>query len=154
MVAGFLSPGKTTLIKRYIENNNKNHKVIQCEMGIEKLENSTRVFSIGELVREISNSFEDHIYVEYNGTWSVTEFVTLIQSSIETRIFTVYVMDLCKIYTYMKNFPAMILEQLNYVDEVVTINRGNPQEFKYVKQTISQIRPWISYRELEKSKLR
>lgn len=154
MVAGFLSSGKTTLIKRYIENTNKKYKVIQCESGIEKLENSTRVFSIGGLVREISNSFEDHIYVEYNGTWSVTEFVTLIQSSIETRIFTVYVMDLCKIYTYMKNFPAMILEQLNYVDEVVTINRGNPQEFKYVKQTISQIRPWISYRVLEKSKLR
>ena len=54
----------------------------------------------------------------------------------------------------MVNFPAMIMEQLNYVDEIVTIKKGNPQEFKYVKQTIAQIRPWISYRELDKAKLR
>ena len=63
-------------------------------------------------------------------------------------------MDLEKIHKYMVNFPAMIMEQLNYVDEIVTIKKGNPQEFKYVKQTIAQIRPWISYRELDKAKLR
>ncbi len=106
------------------------------------------------MVQEIANSPEDHIYVEYNGTWNLSDFITLIQTSIDSRILNVYVMDLDKIYQYMINFPAMIMEQLNYVDEIVTINKGNPQEFKYVKQTVSQIRPWISYRELEKTKLR
>lgn len=154
MVAGFLSSGKTTLIKRYIKNTNKKYKVIQCESGIEKLDESIRVYSVEELVEEISNSEETHIYVEFNGTWSLSEFVTLIQASLNSRIFTVYVMDLNKIYTYMKNFPPMIMEQINYVDEVVTINQGNPQDFKNVKKTISQIKPWISYRDLTNSKLR
>lgn len=154
MVAGFLSSGKTTLIKRYIENTNKKYKVIQCESGIEKLEESTRVYSVEELVQEISNSDETHIYVEFNGTWSLSEFITLIQASLDSRIFTVYVMDLNKIYTYMQNFPAMIMEQINYVDEVVTINEGNPQDFKNVKRTVSQIQPWVSYRDLKKSKFR
>lgn len=142
------------MIKKYIENTKKSYKVIQCEMGIEKLDNSLRVFRVKELVEEIENSKENHIYVEFNGTWNISEFITLIQTRMDTRIFNVYVMDLEKIHKYMVNFPAMIMEQLNYVDEIVTINNGNPQEFKYVKQTIAQIRPWISYREMNKAKLR
>ncbi len=123
-------------------------------MGIEKLENFTRVHSVEELIKEIENSKENHIYVEFNGTWSVSKFISLIQTRMDSRILNVYVMDLEKIHKYMVNFPAMIMEQLNYVDEIVTIKKGNPQEFKYVKQTIAQIRPWISYRELDKAKLR
>lgn len=142
------------MIKRYIQNTKKSYKVIQCEMGIEKLENFTRVHSVEELIKEIENSKENHIYVEFNGTWSVSKFISLIQTRMDSRILNVYVMDLEKIHKYMVNFPAMIMEQLNYVDEIVTIKKGNPQEFKYVKQTIAQIRPWISYRELDKAKLR
>ena len=142
------------MIKRYIQNTKKSYKVIQCEMGIEKLEKFSRVHSIEELVKEIENSTENHIYVEFNGTWSISKFVSLIQTRMDSRILNVYVMDLERIHKYMVNFPAMIMEQLNYVDEVVTIKKGNPQEFKYVKQTIAQIRPWISYRELDKAKLR
>lgn len=123
-------------------------------MGIEKLENFTRVHSVEELIKEIENSKENHIYVEFNGTWSVSKFISLIQTRMDSRILNVYVMDLEKIHKYMVNFPAMIMEQLNYVDEIVTIKKGNPQEFKYVKQIIAQIRPWISYRELDKAKLR
>lgn len=123
-------------------------------MGIEKLENFTRVHSVEELIKEIENSKENHIYVEFNGTWSVSKFISLIQTRMDSRILNVYVMDLEKIHKYMVNFPAMIMEQLNYVDEIVTIKKGNLQEFKYVKQTIAQIRPWISYRELDKAKLR
>ena len=123
-------------------------------MGIDKLENFTRVHSVEELINEIENSKENHIYVEFNGTWSVSKFISLIQTRMDSRILNVYVMDLEKIHKYMVNFPAMIMEQLNYVDEIVTIKKGNPQEFKYVKQTIAQIRPWISYRELDKAKLR
>lgn len=118
------------------------------------MENAIRVYSIEELVEKIEKSIVNHIYVEYNGTWSLTDFIRLIQSRMDARIHNVYVMDLDKIHTYMKNFSAMIMEQINYVDEIVTTREGNPREFKYVKQTVAQIRPWISYRSLEKAKLR
>lgn len=154
VVAGFLSSGKTTLLKKYINNRSRSFSLYQCEIGLEKLEEGIRVRSITELVEKVAADEEDHIYIEYNGTWNLGDFIGHINAVEMTRIHIVYVMDLSRIYQYMVNFPDLIMEQLSYADEVVTLNFGKNKEIKEVKEIIKQLRPWASVRDIERAKMR
>ncbi len=107
-----------------------------------------------ELLDEVEKATDDKIYVEYNGTWRLSDFIGLVNTRGSFRIYTYYLMDYDVIYQYMVNFPQLIMEQINYADEIVYINKGEASQIKTVKKTIAGLKPWISYKELNSAKVR
>lgn len=132
----------------------KPYKVIQCETGIVDFNGSTVVDDLDELLDEVENAAEDIIYVEFNGTWRLSDFIGLVNTRGNYRIYTYYTMDYNVIYQYMLNFSQLIMEQINYADEIVYINKGESSQIKIVKKTIAGLKPWISYKELNSAKVR
>lgn len=154
IIAGFLSSGKTTLLRKYINNRRSSFSLYQCEIGLQKLEEGTRVKSISELVEKVAEDDNNHIYIEYNGTWNLGDFIGHMNAVEMTRTHIVYVMDLSRIYQYMVNFPDLIMEQLSYADEVVTLKSGKNKEIREVIEIVEQLRPWASIKDIGNAKMR
>lgn len=140
IIGGFLESGKTTFIQNLLKGQRSTHSkktvLICCEQGFEEYPESTlkryntiliNVNDIHTLDRSfISSVVKDHnpdrILVEYNGTWPMSEFLSIKLPS-SCRISNIYfIADASTFALYMNNMKSIMLEQISNSD-IVILNR-------------------------------
>ncbi|MCF0111437.1 MAG: hypothetical protein HUJ58_06030 [Erysipelotrichaceae bacterium] len=137
---GFLESGKTQLLKQTILdeefNDGARTLILCCEEGIEEYDKKTLkkanadivyVQSFDELTERNmvawDNAYKpDQVMIEYNGTWSVTEFLNLSFPLDWLIVQLVATVDGSTFANYMNNMRSLMYEQLVHA-ELIIINR-------------------------------
>jgi len=127
--AGFLESGKTTAINKFL-NKSQNEKIIiiQCETGLEEVQDKSRtIVEVEDFEAINSKFFEDilikypnyDIWIEYNGTWQLSKLyqISLPKGVVIEKVF--YYMDYTTADIYLSNMPTLILEQINFADKLI-----------------------------------
>lgn len=157
LFTGFLESGKTTLISNTLldEGFNDGEKtlLIRCEDGIEEYEErmlkQTRTTLVtveneqdlcSDLLVEFDRRYEpDRVMIEFNGMWSVNQFLEMdmpldwllvqILTTIDAQTFT----------SYMSNMRSLMYDQI-FASEVVIFNRCEPEMKKsFLRSNIKAI---------------
>ncbi len=140
IIGGFLEAGKTTFIQNLLKSqhcpNSKKNVLICCEQGFEEYRESilkrynTVLININD-IRTLDRSFinsviEEHnpgrIFIEYNGTWPIGEFLRIRLPS-GCRISNIFfIADASNFALYLNNMKSIMTEQISNSD-IVILNR-------------------------------
>lgn len=140
LFTGFLESGKTGLIKTTLQDEQfcagERTLVICCEEGIEEYEAAVlqkanavlvTVDSFDELNETQLQAWQDQyqpqqVMVEYNGTWSVTEFLDLVFPIDWVIVQIIATVDAGTFANYITNMRSLMYEQLVHC-ELIIMNR-------------------------------
>ncbi|EPR12289.1 permease [Ruminiclostridium papyrosolvens] len=140
IIGGFLEAGKTTFIQNLLKSqhctNSKKTVLICCEQGFEEYRESIlkryntiriNVNDIHMLDRSfISSIIEEHdparIFIEYNGTWPIGEFLRIRLPS-DCHIYNIFfIANASNFVLYLNNMKSIMTEQISNSD-IVILNR-------------------------------
>lgn len=157
LFTGFMDSGKTSLVQETLYENDfgdgSRGLIIMCEDGdveyddaklrtvnfkrtsIEKQEDFTR-----EKLKEIQEEFQpEQVFIEYNGTWPVSELLEMELPDRWVIIQTLTTVDSTTFRMYMNNMRAMMQEQF-FASDVVIFNRTDDETDRgYLRRTVKNI---------------
>lgn len=142
LILGFLDGGKTTFMKDTLEDSEfldgEKTLLLVCEEGEEEYDlkalEAKKVSTVFvdnfedltvDYMKELTRTYgPEKVMIEYNGTWSVSQFLMGEKPKNWEIAQIITVADATTFETYMSNMRQMMAEQLNFT-ELVVFNRCN-----------------------------
>jgi Predicted permeases len=158
VISGYFESGKTTLINKVLKSGvykNECVVILQCELGVEQIARDTfqysnfivvKINSKGELTRglflEINRKYSpSRIIIEYNGTWEISDLLSIrLPSGFCIRL-VVNLVDGSKFALYIRNMGHIVSEPI-FNSDIVFINRWEKlraDQIEQEKQNINNI---------------
>lgn len=143
IICGFLEAGKTTFIQDFLKKEpgktTKKTVVLCCEQGVEEYRDSIQkkynatLIHIDDIEKLDKKFFTflilkyspDQIFIEYNGTWKIGDFLKIRLPSCCFVNKIIFLADSSTFALYMSNMKAIMSEQISNSDIVILNREGS-----------------------------
>ncbi len=151
--SGFLGAGKTTLIKKLIQEGFKGERLVlienefgeigvdsgflkECGIKINEINSGCICCSlVGDFTKALSQVVEDYspemLFIEPSGVGKLSDVIKAVNTALgEVEISSVTVVDACKCKMYNKNFGEFFKNQIQYADTIILSHTAKASEIQ------------------------
>ena len=162
--SGFLGAGKTTLIKKLIQEGFKGEKLVlienefgeigvdsgflkDCGIKINEINSGCICCSlVGDFTKALSQVVEEYspemLFIEPSGVGKLSDVIKAVVEALgEVELSSVTVVDACKCKMYSKNFGEFFKNQIQYADTVILshTSKANEAQVKASEQIVREL---------------
>lgn len=162
--SGFLGAGKTTLIKKLIQEGFKGEKLVlienefgeigvdsgflkECGIKINEINSGCICCSlVGDFTKALSQVVEEYspemLFIEPSGVGKLSDVIKAVKEALgEVLVSSVTVVDACKCKMYSKNFGEFFKNQIQYADTIILshTSKANEAQIKVSEQIVREL---------------